>query len=189
MSSTNRNKVRNDADYYVTPLPAICLFYNEIIKHEPDIFKGKILDPCAGGDEKNPMSYPTVMTQFNIEDVTTLDIRDNSPATIKGNYLETNFNSKFDCIVTNPPFNLAQEFIEKAIADVVEGGFVIMLLRLNFFGSKKRKEFWEKHPPKYAFVHRERLSFLESGARDSIEYMHCVWQKGYTGEFINTKII
>lgn len=60
---------------------------------------------------------------------------------------------------------------------VSDNGFVIMLLRLNFFGSKKREKFWRNNMPALTFVHRERISFT-SGSTDSIEYMHCIWKKG-----------
>jgi hypothetical protein len=45
-----------------------------------------------------------------------------------------------------------------------------MLLRLNFFGSKDRKPFWEEHMPEYCFVHHRRMSFIDKGGTDSIEY-------------------
>ena len=50
-------------------------------------------------------------------------------------------------IITNPPFNIALDIIKKAIDDVKVGGSVIMLLRLNFYGSAKRKEFLKKICP------------------------------------------
>lgn len=56
-------------------------------------------------------------------------------------------------------------------------GFVIMLLRLNYFGSQKREEFWEDNMPAKCYVHRKRMSFTDEGGTDSIEYMHAVWQK------------
>jgi len=49
-----------------------------------------------------------------------------------------------------------------------------MLLRLNYFGGKKRKKFWDENMPKYVFVHNRRMSFAEDGKTDSIEYMHAV---------------
>ena len=39
----------------------------------------------------------------------------------------------FDLIFTNPPFSIAQEFIEKALGMAPT---VIMLLRINFWGEK-----------------------------------------------------
>lgn len=60
-----------------------------------------------------------------------------------------------------------------------------MLLRLNFLGSKQRKEFWDKFPPKWIYVHHKRMSFTDNGATDSIEYAHFVWRVGeYDRTFI-----
>ena len=81
--------------------------------------------------------------------------------------------------------------IGKAFEDVREGGYVIMLLRLNFFGGKARNERF--YPvvgmPKYAFVHHRRLSFTPDGRTDSIEYTHFVWQRGYDGDSTNLFVI
>jgi hypothetical protein len=127
------------------------------------------------------MSYPAVIIKAigtPKENVKTIDIREDSRAEKKGNFLEMNFTEEYDIVITNPPFNLAQEIIEKSLSVTQEGGYVIMLLRLNFLGSKARKPFWEKYPPKYIYVHHKRISFKEDGGTDSIEYAHFVWQKG-----------
>jgi hypothetical protein len=92
-------------------------------------------------------------------------------------------------IFTNPPFLLARNVIEKALGDVQPDGFVVMLLRLNFFGSKKRKDLFQKHMPKYSFVHSKRISFTADKNTDSIEYAHYVWQSGYYPEFTKLKVI
>ena len=192
MSSTNRSEAREKhiADYYVTPVNKIIEFLNEFSKHEV-LRDKKFLDPCAGGDDKNLMSYPEALKQFGIEDsnIITLDIREDSPAQYHGNYLEIDCKNLYNIIITNPPFNLARNIIDKALDDVEDGGFVIMLLRLNYFGGKLRQDLWESNMPKYVFVHNRRMSFTEDGKTDSIEYMHCVWQKGYNPEFAQLKVI
>ena len=62
-----------------------------------------------------------------------------------------------DLILTNPPFSLAKEFIEKAIS---ESDTVCMLQRVNFLGSQSRKEFWNKNPPTHLFVLANRPKFI-----------------------------
>ena len=170
MSSTNRSDARSNhvADYYVTPVDKVIDFIDAFVETEED-FEGKILDPCAGGDEKHPMSYPEALKQCGYLDVDTLDIREDSLADIKSDYLTYDCKDRYSIIITNPPFNLARPIIEKALDDVKEGGYVIMLLRLNFFGSKTRRDMWENQMPKYSFVHSKRLSFTDNGKTDSIE--------------------
>lgn len=65
MSSTLRSKTpRHQNDYYVTPIDDVVLFLKELESVEGNIFEGKkILDPSAGGDAINVMSYPTALVE------------------------------------------------------------------------------------------------------------------------------
>lgn len=188
MSSTNRGYDRHKSDYYVTPVDKIVEFLAawmedennqedySVLANRPD--KLAWLDCCAGGDAKHPMSYPAALEQIGVYPQT-VDIREDSLADWKVNYLEME-PERWDVIITNPPFYAAQEIIEKALSEVSDGGYVVMLLRLNFLGSKQRKQFWENNPAKKIYVHHRRMSFT-GGPTDSIEYAHFVWQRGYTG--------
>lgn len=180
MSSTLRGSLRSEYDYYVTPQKAIHEFI-ECAKLNTDIFTRletkKILDPCAGGSASSDMSYPKCLSKYGCN-VFTIDIRDDSLARQKGDYLKLNASGIFDLIITNPPFNISLDVIKKAILDVKEGGMVIMLLRLNYFGSQARRQFFDENMPNYTFVHSKRMSFSSNGKTDSIEYMHSVWVKG-----------
>lgn len=190
MSSTNRSKVRDKhiADYYKTPTYAIEEFLN-VFRDIECCFDGKkILDPCAGGDNTTQMSYPKILNKYGFN-VDTIDIREDSLADIKGDYLKINCKDKYDVIITNPPFNISLDIIKKAIDDVKDDGYVIMLLRLNYYGSDKRKDFFESIMPKYTFVHRKRMSFTDDGKTDSIEYAHFVFKKGYNEKFSKLYVI
>jgi|AntRauTorckE6833_2_1112554.scaffolds.fasta_scaffold66063_2 hypothetical protein len=192
MSSTQRGYNRHKSDYYVTPQEDIRLFLKAFTENNE--IKRPILDPCAGGDMEHKMSYPEALKDIGYTGVITADIREDSRAFHRPvDYLEwearTETGDRFSTIITNPPFNLAQEIIEKALDDVAEGGHVIMLLRLNFFGSKKRFDFWKNNMPIRCYVHHKRMSFTDEGGTDSIEYMHCVWKKGENPEHCKLEII
>jgi hypothetical protein len=193
MSSTNRSNARDShiADYYVTPIAEIHKFLVELDNlYNYLLCTGKILDPCAGGDAVNPMSYPEALKLFNkYKRIDTIDIREDSRAAIKADYLTTDCKNKYDIIMTNPPFNMALDIILKAMEDVRANGLVVMLLRLNFFGSKDRKPFWEKHMPQFCFVHHKRMSFTDEKGTDSIEYCHMVWKKDINPEYTKLKVI
>lgn len=137
------------------------------------------------------MSYPTAIQEFSNQEISidTVDIRDDSRANIKQDYLKFQPKEKYDVIITNPPFNLSLDIINKALNDVREGGFVIMLLRLNYLGGKVRQRLWGNNMPKYIFVHNRRMSFTDDGKTDSIEYAHFVWQKGYNPKFSQLKVL
>lgn len=215
MSSTNRSNARDShiSDYYVTPISDIEIFLEKLIEVERELVytmydeNARIVDCCAGGnlevrDERgikeiyHPMSYPEAIQKVFIErSFDTYDIREDSLAEHKCDYLTTKLDFEPDLIITNPPFGMAIPMIEKALSDVKDGGYVVMLLRLNFFGSKERKAFFDKYMPKYCFVHHVRIGFTEKkdsdgyvlfdkngvpkrGSTDSIEYAHYVWVKG-----------
>ncbi len=194
MSSTNRSNARQEhiADYYVTPVEAIEKFLKEFVKTTGIKMQGlSILDPAAGGDNKHEMSYPiSLHNLFENINITTIDIREDSKAEIKTDYLNYDFyGKKFDVVITNPPFNKAQDMITKALSDVKDGGWVIMLLRLNYFEGLSREKFWNENMAKFAFVHRRRMRFTDAKTTDSVAYMHCCWHKGENPEFCKLKII
>lgn len=194
MSSTNRSNARQKhiADYYRTPIADIENFFAELDNVITIDMNRCTLDPAAGGDNNNPMSYPIALHNYYkvpIEKINTIDIRQDSLANVKSNYLETVLDYKPHVIITNPPFNRALEFIKKALSDVEDLGYVIMLLRLNFLETKARKEFFDKYMPNWIFVHHKRLSFIKGGGTDSVAYAHYVWKKDVYPEFAQIKVI
>lgn len=192
MSSTNRGYNRHKTDYYITPQKDIKLFLDNFLEVEDlDLSKLKILDPCSGGDSFNNASYVEVLSKFNPLVLDSIDIREDSKAETIANFLEVKKEdlNNYDIIISNPPFYLAEEFIKKALSIVESGAFVIMLLRLNFFGSKKRKLFFEENFPIYTFIHHKRIRFIEGKSTDSIEYAHFVFKKGYKENYSKTFLI
>lgn len=205
MSSTNRSDSRDThtSDYYVTPIDDIRTFLNVFLANHPEIILSEksILDPCAWGNPElilpdgtivpaNPMSYPEALSLYtnNIPTAITNDIRPDSPAMYHTDFLSAWNNPLYDFIITNPPFNLALPIIEKSLDICLPGWYVIMLLRLNFFGSKARRPFFQSHMPIETYVHHKRISFAK-GATDSIEYMHCVWKRWENPNYTKLYII
>lgn len=196
MSSTNRGKERNISDYYVTPENAISDFLNafsEDINWQQNINGCAILDPCAGGDIKNNMSYPSAFKKYNLSNrIITVDYREDSKAELKENFLESSlfFHNEFPdvgMIISNPPFVDALSFIKKSLT--ISKVYVIFLLRVNFFGSKERKEWFQNHMPILTYVHSRRMKFMGTNNTDSIEYMHAVWHVDYYPRFTKLRII
>jgi len=83
------------------------------------------------------------------------------------------WNGSTDLIFTNPPFSLAQEFIDHSVA---RANTVFMLLRINYLGSIKRYDWWVKQPPTALYVLSKRPSFTGSGT-DATDYAWFVWDK------------
>ena len=196
MSSTNRSDARDShiADYYITPQKPIEAFLTEFCKDEWIDLSSQshsILDPCAGWDYENDMSYPAVLFKMWVDynKIITNDIREDSPAQTHIDFLETQYDYPFDIVITNPPFNIAQHIIEKSLSVVKEWGYVIMLLRLNYIGSKSREEFWKRNKPYAIYAHNKRMSFTADWGTDSIEYGHFIWRRWYNPDTATFKIL
>ena len=197
MSSTNRHNAekRHIADYYVTPVKDIITFLGALDEEVSlDIWDKTILDPCAGGDPSHDMSYPKALREYyaipgDWNGIKTIDIREDSLAETKCNYIETKLDYKPFLVISNPPFNQAMEFIKKALDDVEDGGYVAMLLRLNFLETKARKEFFDNYMPTWIFVHHKRMSFTDAGGTDSVAYCHMVWKKNEYPKFAKIRVI
>jgi hypothetical protein len=86
---------------------------------------------------------------------------------------------RFDVIITNPPFYLAEEFVRKALKHATH---VAMLLRLAFLESRKREAF-HKENPSDVFVLSRRPSFMANGATDNSAYAWFVWGPGRGGRW------
>lgn len=194
MSSTQRGYDRHKSDYYNTPAQAVRDFLSAWLVDCSDVGErpDKVfwLDPCAGGDATHGMAYADVITEEFGADVLTVDIREDSRAEVKGDYLTMPVDEpKPFVVISNPPFALAREFIEKGLRDVADGGYVVMLLRLNFLGSNDRYPFFMEHMPERIYTHHRRMSFTDDGKTDSVEYAHLVWKKGMKCNYSHLFII
>lgn len=71
----------------------------------------------------------------------------------------------------NPPFSLALAFV---LASMERADQVLMLQRLNWFGTKQRSRWLVRHCPD-VYVLPERPSFTADGGTDSAEYAWFHW--------------
>ena len=93
-------------------------------------------------------------------------------------------------IITNPPYKYAKEFVEHALDISADGVKVAMFLKLTFLESKKRRELFDKYPPKVVYVSSERLQCAKNGDFEkygkgvgtAVAYAWYVWEKGFKGK-------
>lgn len=91
-------------------------------------------------------------------------------------------------IITNPPYSLAQDFVQTAIDTVKVGRKVAMFLKIQFLEGKKRFALFEKSPPRTVYVSRSRIRCGTNGNFDGFKngstlcYAWFVWEKGFTGD-------
>jgi hypothetical protein len=169
MSSTGRGGKRNESDYYPTPAWCVHRFLEK-----STLPGGKWLEPCAGhGDIISAVSDTR-------DDViwTANELRTDTEELLKpmvdtvhiGDYLNWQPTEHYRVVITNPPFSLAMEVIQKSL---LVADWVVMLLRLNYLGTTERNPFFQEMMPDI-LVLPERPSFDGKGT-DSIEYAWFVW--------------
>ena len=84
-------------------------------------------------------------------------------------------------VITNPPFNLANEFVQQML-NRPHVKFLAVLLRLSFIEGMNRYEcIYKDNPPSYFFPFSERLSMvknrLDEGMSGNVAYAWFVWDK------------
>jgi len=82
-------------------------------------------------------------------------------------------------IITNPPYVIAQDFIEKAKIQATNK--IAMLLKLNFLeGIGRYQMFKDKFfPLKCVYIFCKRVSFENKGSSGMLAYAWYVWEKNY----------
>ena len=96
-----------------------------------------------------------------------------------------------EAIVTNPPFQIAEKFVARAL-DLCPR--VIMLLRLAFLESERRCSILEGRGLARVHVFRKRLPMMHRDgwegrkANSGMAFAWFVWERGYTGPTIVDRI-
>lgn len=175
-----RNRV--DDDFYATD--------PQSVKDLLDIYKfdGKTFyEPCVGQGH-----IAKVLNEYFPEAVIiTSDIIDRGyPGTIIGDFLKDDSNAKVDWVITNPPFKLAKEFIQKSLEITNKG--VAMFLRIQFLEGQNRKEWLQQSPLKYVYVFSKRQTTMRHGWEKDprtgknwanvLCFAWFIWEHDYKGE-------
>ena len=90
-------------------------------------------------------------------------------------------------LITNPPYNIAQKFVEHSLKVVPEGNKVAMFLKLTFLEGQARRKMFEKYPPKTVYVFSKRIKCAKGGdfnafSSSAVAYAWFVWEKGFKGK-------
>lgn len=179
--SNHSDKERVKDDFYATPPIAT----EWLLRVEPDLC-AKIWEPCCG------MGHISEVLRDNGKWVHSTDLVPRGYGLGEPlDFLQCNSEWTGD-IVTNPPYNMAQEFVEKAMELVTDGHKVCMLLKLTFMEGAKRESLFAKYPPKHIHVFSRRINCWPNGEEPKISSAVCyawfVWEKGYTGDIVIDRI-
>lgn len=109
----------------------------------------------------------------------------------KEEYLVRVDGKKVIVIIDNNTKVLAQEFIEKGLKILNNGGKMAMFLKIQFLEGVKRIDMFKKYPPKYIYVFSKRMAtwnngeqFDQNGKRWATTMCHAwfIWEKEFIGE-------
>lgn len=97
------------------------------------------------------------------------------------NFLEpSSYDKPVDWIITNPPFRMAEAFIDKANKVATQG--IAMLTRTVFLeGCKRYESLFSKNPPNFVAQYAERVPMvkgrLDRNASTATSYSWLIWDK------------
>jgi hypothetical protein len=170
-AGTHTHAERGD-DLYETPACAV----QALLEVEP--LPTKIWEPACG-----PGAIVRVLLE-NGHEVVASDITDFGWGHVVRDFLDLPDPQVPFPIVTNPPYQLAEKFVRKALA---MSPLVIMLLRLAFLESQRRTDILENSGLARVHVFRKRLPMMHRAgwagpkASSAMPFAWFVWERGYAG--------
>lgn len=168
LMGSKTNRLRNKDDFYPTPEWVTKI----LLSHQ--VFEGEIWEPSAG---TGAISEVLKSAGYKVYSTDLVD---------RG-YCQGGIDFLMEIthtpnIVTNPPFNLSYEFMEKAVE--LADRCVALLLPIRYLSGKKRCEFYYNHPPSKIIVIPSKVDFLGNG-NPMMEFAWFIWERGQN----ETKVI
>jgi hypothetical protein len=176
MSATNRGSQRVAFDAYYTPKNTIENFLDHYSLDRMLDF----LEPCAGSGNICSVirsKYPEVhITANELNPIENTNLKNIANMVHNYDFVEypRGIHVAPDVIMSNPPFSLAIPIIEKCFEIASTNTTIVMLLRTSILESKRRYDFWQKHPVNHLYVLSHRPSFNGNGT-DNCSYSWFVW--------------
>lgn len=165
---------RDDADWYIEPSWAVAA----LLKAEP--FEGETLDPACGRG--------TIPLEFIAKGLSACgaDLRDRGFGAV-ADFLGPEFALPVQNIVTNPPYNLAEKFIRRALK--IATNKVAVLVQQQFPYSQGRHALFTECPIARIYFLSNRPSMppgkaIASGQKvggGKVDYLWMVFEHGYEG--------
>lgn len=175
--SNHSESEREQNDFYATKPAAVELLFTECNLDLAD----NILEPCAGE------GHIAEVLKKHGKNVTCCDlIQRTYPLDKTWDFFKQT--DMFDGdIITNPPYKLSLEFVNKSLELIEPGRKVIMFLKLTFLESKKRRSLFDTKQLKTVYVFSNRTQCARNGEEkqfkenSAVAYAWYVWEKGYNG--------
>lgn len=177
-ASNHTDKEREKNDFYATQPEAI----DKLVGAIKNMLPKKVWE-CACGtgclsDRLKDFGY----------DVVSSDLIDRGYGDVADFLKTTEMPNDSNCIITNPPYKYATEFVKHSLELLKEGGLCAMFLKTTFLeGQKRYDEIFSTTPPIYVLQFSKRISCAQNAdfkncKSSAIAYAWYIWQKGYKGE-------
>lgn len=163
-----------DLDYYPTP-PFATKSLCDVIARSHVTYEQSVREPAAGGGH-----MAQVLNDY-FGSVECADVHDYGMGYKVENYLAAP-RRPVDWVITNPPFKVAERFVQKALHEAEKG--VAMLCRLQFLETRGR---WARlfciEPPTHVLVFSDRLRMVagrlptKHDERSALTFAWFVWDK------------
>lgn len=164
---------RAEGDFYVTPRAATERFL------AAEYIPSPCWEPACGNG-----AISRVLQDYAIECISS-DLYDRGYGEIGVDFISAP-DRCVASVVTNPPFKLAQAFVERALALNCEK--VAMLMRLLWLEGKARRLFFERTRLSRVWVHSSRVNvsrmgdnYGDGGHGGMVAFAWYVWERGHIG--------
>lgn len=153
--------LRQEQDFYPTPRYVTQALLDNYR------FDGKIWEPACGDGRMAEV----LLEQY--PDVICTDLIDRGYGQSGVDFL--NSDVRAENIITNPPFNLAYEFIVQGLN--LSDKCLALLLPIRYLTGKKRAKLYAENPPAKVIVIPNKVDFLGFGS-PAMEFAWFVWERG-----------
>lgn len=175
-----RHEAIDSLDYFPTPPWATRAFMREILRaHEKPLRFENIWEPACG---EGHMAY--VLQEFGTT-VLASDVHDYGRGHAVGSFTGYGLDvmppwPECDWVITNPPFNLAVEFAERALDEAKDG--VALLVRSAWAeGGERYRELFKPHPPTQIVHYCDRVPMVKGKydpkASTATSYSWFIWER------------
>lgn len=157
-------KDRRELDFYPTPDECTIALLDFLLSKNIDLNALSCCEPACGEGNMSKI----LEKYFNR--VESFDIR-NTGYGKQFDYLSGRIDT-CDCLITNPPFIYSEDFIKKSVSE--NRKIIALLLKSQYWHSKKRLTLFRKNPPAYILPLTWRPDFY-FGAKSGSPTMEVLW--------------
>jgi hypothetical protein len=175
MLGVNNDVVRQEDDFYATDPKALELFIGKLKEDGLEINYNVWECACGQGH------LSEVLKRHN-HNVYSSDLIERGYGDTGIDFLKCDKQIIGD-ILTNPPFKLAEKFVEKGMELLNYGNRLYLFLKIQFLEGQNRHKLFKKYPPKYVYCYSSRQKCARDGEFEKYTattqfYAWFIWEKG-----------